>query len=241
MIKVKNISKVFKIPKEKRYTFKENLVRLFRPVDYERIKALDNVSFEVREGEFLGIIGPNGCGKTTLLKIIASILLPTQGSVAVKGKISPFLELGVGFNPDLTARENIYQNAIILGLSRRQVKKRFDEIVKFAELSRFIDMRLKNFSSGMHVRLAFSVAIQVDADILLMDEVLAVGDAHFQKKCFQVFDEYKKANKTIVLVTHDMSAVRNYCTRAIYLKEGSIVCDGQPKEVVDYYLKEIGN
>lgn len=241
MIQVKNVSKIFKIPKEKRYTFKENLVRLFRPVEYDKIIALNNVSFEVKAGEFLGIIGPNGCGKTTLLKIIAGILLATKGRVNIQGKISPFLELGVGFNQDLTARENIYQNGIILGLSRRQVKQRFDEIVQFAELERFIDMRLKNFSSGMHVRLAFSVAIQVDADILLMDEVLAVGDAHFQKKCFEVFDNYKKANKTIVLVTHDMSAVKNYCSRAIYLKEGGLIKDGQPNEVVDFYLGDINN
>lgn len=241
MIQANNITKIFKIPKEKRYTFKENLVRFFRPVEYEKIKALDNVSFQVERGEFLGVIGPNGCGKTTLLKIIAGILLPSSGRVATEGKISPFLELGVGFNPDLTARENIYQNGIILGLTRRQVKQRFAEIVKFAELGKFIDMRLKNFSSGMHVRLAFSVAIQVDADILLMDEVLAVGDAHFQKKCFEVFDSYKKAKKTIVLVTHDMNAVRNYCSRAIYLKDGTLIKDGQPNQVVDYYLKDIGN
>lgn len=241
MIKVNNITKIFKIPKEKRHTFKENLVRFFRPVEYEKIKALDNVSFQVKEGEFLGVIGPNGCGKTTLLKIIAGILLPSSGRVTIEGKISPFLELGVGFNPDLTARENIYQNGIILGLTRRQVKQRFDEIVKFAELGKFIDMRLKNFSSGMHVRLAFSVAIQVDADILLMDEVLAVGDAHFQKKCFEVFDNYKKAKKTIILVTHDMNAVRNYCSRAVYLKDGTLTKDGQPNQVVDYYLKDIGN
>jgi len=236
MIRVENITKIFKIPQENRYTFKENLVSFFRPVRYELIKALDNVNFQVGQGEFLGIIGPNGCGKSTLLKIMAGILLPSSGRVDIDGKISPFLELGVGFNMDLTARENIFQNGIILGLSKAEIRKRFDSIVQFAELEKFVDMRLKNFSSGMHVRLAFSVAIQVDADILLMDEVLAVGDAHFQQKCFQVFDEYKKSGKTIVLVTHDMGAVQNYCTRAIYLREGRLVCDDRPNGVVARYL-----
>lgn len=241
MIQVNNITKIFKIPQENRYTFKENLVSFFRPVRYELIKALDSVNFQVGHGEFLGIIGPNGCGKSTLLKIMAGILLPTSGRVDIDGKISPFLELGVGFNMDLTARENIFQNGIILGLSKAEIRKRFDSIVQFAELEKFVDMRLKNFSSGMHVRLAFSVAIQVDADILLMDEVLAVGDAHFQQKCFQVFDEYKKSGKTIILVTHDMGAVQNYCTRAIYFKNGRLERDGRPNEVVEFYLKDIGH
>jgi len=239
MIRVNNITKIFKIPQENRYTLKENLVNFFRPVRYELIKALDGVNFQVGQGEFLGIIGPNGCGKSTLLKIMAGILLPTSGQVSIDGKISPFLELGVGFNVDLTARENIYQNGIILGLSKAEIRKRFDSIVQFAELEKFVDMRLKNFSSGMHVRLAFSVAIQVDANILLMDEVLAVGDAHFQQKCFQVFDEYKKSGKTIVLVTHDMGAVQNYCTRAIYLRHGQLAKDGQPSAVVEFYLEDV--
>ena len=237
MIRVNNLSKTFKIPLENRYTFKENLVELFRPAKYEKIRALDDVSFEVQEGEFLGIIGPNGSGKSTLLKVLAGILVPNKGTMEISGKISPFLELGVGFNMDLTARENVYQNGIILGLSRKEVDKRFDKIIEFSELERFVDTKMKNFSSGMHVRLAFSVAIQVDADILLMDEVLAVGDMHFQQKCFDVFNKYKEQKKTIILVTHDMSAVQRYCTRAIFLNEGKIVMDGKPEEVVAEYTR----
>ncbi len=237
MICVDNISKTFKIPLENRYTFKENLVELFRSAKYEKIRALDDVSFEVQNGEFLGIIGPNGSGKSTLLKILANILVPTNGSIEIQGKVSPFLELGVGFNLDLTARENVYQNGIILGLSRKQVDERFNKIIEFSELERFVDTKMKNFSSGMHVRLAFSVAIQVDADILLMDEVLAVGDMHFQQKCFDVFNKYKEEKKTIVLVTHDMGAVERYCTRAIFLNEGKVIMDGKPDEVVAKYTE----
>jgi ABC-type polysaccharide/polyol phosphate transport system ATPase subunit len=237
MIKVNNISKTFKIPLENRYTFKENFVELFRPAKYERIRALEDVNFEVPEGEFLGIIGPNGSGKSTLLKILAGILVPDKGNIEIDGKISPFLELGVGFNMDLTARENVYQNGIILGLSRKQIDERFDSIIKFAELERFVDTKMKNFSSGMHVRLAFSVAIQVDAEILLMDEVLAVGDMHFQQKCFDVFNKYKEDKKTVVLVTHDMGAVQKYCTRAIFVNNGKIIKDGTPDEVVEEYTK----
>ena len=237
MIRAQNLTKTFMIPLEKRYTFKENLVELFRPARQQEIQALNKVNFEVMKGEFLGIIGPNGSGKSTLLKILAGILVPTAGQVEIQGKISPFLELGVGFNMDLTARENIYQNGIILGLSHKAIDKRFKQIVEFAELEKFIDTKLKNFSSGMHVRLAFSVAIQVDAEILLMDEVLAVGDMHFQQKCFEVFNQYKKEEKTIVLVTHDMSAVQNYCTRAIFLNEGKIVKDGPAIEVVAAYTE----
>jgi len=237
MIRVNNISKTFKIPLENRYTFKENLVELFRVAKYEKIRALEDVSFEVQEGEFLGIIGPNGSGKSTLLKILAGILVPDKGNIEIDGKISPFLELGVGFNMDLTARENVYQNGIILGLSRKQVDERFEDIIKFAELERFVDTKMKNFSSGMHVRLAFSVAIQVDAEILLMDEVLAVGDMHFQQKCFDVFNKYKEDKKTVVLVTHDMGAVQKYCTRAIFINQGKIVADDGPGEVVAKYTE----
>jgi ABC-type polysaccharide/polyol phosphate transport system ATPase subunit len=237
MIRVNNLSKTFKIPLENRYTFKENLVELFRPAKYAKVQALDDMSFEVSEGEFLGIIGPNGSGKSTLLKILAGILVPDKGKTEIQGKISPFLELGVGFNMDLTARENVYQNGIILGLSRKQVDERFNKIIEFSELEKFVDTKMKNFSSGMHVRLAFSVAIQVDADILLMDEVLAVGDMHFQQKCFDVFNKYKEQKKTIVLVTHDMGAVQRYCTRAIFVNEGKIVRDGNPNEVVEEYTK----
>ncbi|MAG44308.1 hypothetical protein CL633_00235 [bacterium] len=236
MIKLDNITKIFHIPHEKRDTLKDNVVDMFRRVSYEPLYALQNIYFDIMPGEFIGIIGPNGCGKTTLLKIIAGILMPSQGKVATKGKISPFLELGVGFDPNLTARENVYQNGIILGLSHKEITKKFLQIIDFSELERFVDTRLKDFSSGMQVRLAFAVAIQVNADILLMDEVLAVGDAKFQNKCFKVFDDFKKQGKTIILVTHDMGAVEKHCKRAIYLDNGRIKSDGDPKKVVEQYL-----
>jgi len=169
MIHLQNITKVFHIPHEKKDTLKENVVDMFRRVTYEPLYALHDVSFKVKPGEFIGIIGPNGCGKTTLLKIIAGILVPSFGKVATQGKISPFLELGVGFDPNLTARENVYQNGIILGLSHKEITRKFDKIIEFSELEKFVDTRLKDFSSGMQVRLAFSVAIQVNADILLME------------------------------------------------------------------------
>tara|TARA_Y100000310_G_scaffold145984_1_gene145364 strand:- start:4029 stop:4742 length:714 start_codon:yes stop_codon:yes gene_type:complete len=236
MIKLDNITKIFHIPHEKRDTLKDNVVDMFRRVSYEPLYALQNIYFDIMPGEFIGIIGPNGCGKTTLLKIIAGILIPSQGKVTTKGKISPFLELGVGFDPNLTARENVYQNGIILGLSHKEITKKFLQIIDFSELERFVDTRLKDFSSGMQVRLAFAVAIQVNADILLMDEVLAVGDAKFQNKCFKVFDDFKKQGKTIILVTHDMGAVEKHCKRAIYLDNGRIKSDGDPKKVVEQYL-----
>jgi len=237
MIHLQNITKVFQIPHEKRDTLKENVVDMFRRVSYEPLYALHDVSFKINPGEFIGIIGPNGCGKTTLLKIIAGILVPSFGQVKTMGKISPFLELGVGFDPNLTARENVYQNGIILGLSHRDISKKFDKIIAFSELEKFVDTRLKDFSSGMQVRLAFAVAIQVNADILLMDEVLAVGDARFQQKCFKVFEDFKKQSKTIVLVTHDLESVKKHCERAIYLDNGRISADGKPKKVVKKYLK----
>lgn len=236
MIKLQNITKVFHIPHEKRDTLKENVVDMFRCVSYEPLYALQNISFNILPGEFVGIIGPNGCGKTTLLKVIAGILVPSAGQVITKGKISPFLELGVGFDPNLTARENVYQNGIILGLGHREISQKFNQIIDFAELGRFVDTRLKDFSSGMQVRLAFAVAIQVNADILLMDEVLAVGDARFQQKCFKIFKNFKKQGKTIVLVTHDMSAVEKHCERAVYLDNGQIRADGEPKKVIGQYL-----
>ena len=237
MIHLQNITKVFQIPHEKRDTLKENVVDFFRRVSFEPLYALHDVSFKINPGEFIGIIGPNGCGKTTLLKIIAGILMPNFGKVNTKGKISPFLELGVGFDPNLTAKENVYQNGIILGLEHREISRKFDKIIEFAELEKFVDTKLKDFSSGMQVRLAFSIAIQVNADILLMDEVLAVGDARFQQKCFKVFEDFKKQGRTIVLVTHDMEAVKNNCERAIYLDNGRVKADGRPKKVIKKYLK----
>jgi len=204
---------------------------------YENQKTLDNISLSVEEGEFLGIVGRNGSGKSTLLKILAGIYQPTSGNVEVQGKLVPFIELGVGFNPELTGRENVYLNGALLGFSKREVEARYDDIVAFAELERFMDQKLKNYSSGMQVRLAFSVAIMAEADILLIDEVLAVGDADFQRKCFEYFRSLKKQKKTVVFVTHSMDAVREYCDRAVLLDQSRIILEGAPNTVAEGYMK----
>ncbi|MGI8593986.1 MAG: ABC transporter ATP-binding protein [Solirubrobacteraceae bacterium] len=195
---------------------------------YDILDAVDDMTFEISNGEFFGIVGRNGSGKSTLLKCIAGIYGIDRGSIAVRGRLSPFIELGVGFNADLTARDNVLINAVMLGLSRREARERFDKIIAFAELEDFVDLRLKNYSSGMHVRLAFAVAIQVDAEILLIDEVLAVGDAAFQQKCFDEFHRLKAEGRTIVFVTHDMSAANRYCDRAMLIERGRIVSIDDP-------------
>ncbi|MDD4351693.1 MAG: ABC transporter ATP-binding protein [Candidatus Gracilibacteria bacterium] len=235
VIKVSSLSKSFVIPRQKIESVRGALFNLGRKKEFDRFDALKNVSFEVKQGEFLGIIGNNGSGKSTLLKILAGIYAADAGKVQVDGKISPFLELGVGFNPELTARENIYLNGVVLGLSRKQVKERFAEIIRFSELERFVDTKLKNYSSGMYVRLAFSVAIQVEANILLMDEVLAVGDVNFQAKCFEVFRKLKRDGKTIVFVSHSMSNVQEFCDRVILLDKGEKLLEGGPYKVINKY------
>lgn len=239
-ITVKKVSKRFKIPHEKKTTLKEHFINVFKKTTYESFDAVKDVSFDIHKGEFVGIIGANGSGKSTLLKMIAGIYHPSQGKIKVEGKISPFLELGVGFDPELSGKENVYLNASVLGLTKKQIDERYQSIVDFAELERFMDMKVKNYSSGMFVRLAFSVAIQVDADVLLMDEVLAVGDAHFQEKCFNVFRKFKEQGKTIVLVTHDTGSIRRFCDRCIYLKKGELIADGKPEKVIDTYIYDEG-
>ena len=199
------------------------------------LKAVDDVSLDIAKGEFFGIVGRNGSGKSTLLKCLAGIYDTSSGSLQVEGRLSPFIELGVGFNPDLTARDNAIINAIMLGLTRTEARERFDDIVAFAELGEFMDLKLKNYSSGMHVRLAFSVAIQVDADIVLIDEVLAVGDASFQQKCFDEFTRMKAEGRTIVFVTHDMGSVERFCDRAMLLERGRVVDIGQPADIARQY------
>lgn len=235
-IKVENISKTFKIPHQKIRTLRGAFINAFRTKTYEEFKALDGVSFEVKKGEFFGIIGKNGSGKSTLLKILAGIYQPDNGRMKIDGLISPFLELGIGFHPDLSGRDNVYLNATVLGLTRAQIDEKFDEIVDFSEMRRFIDQNIRNYSSGMQVRLAFSVAIHANRDILLMDEVLAVGDESFQKKCLNVFEKFKAEGKTIVFVTHDMEAVEDYCDRAMLLQEGKIVSVGNVKDVIERYV-----
>ena len=199
------------------------------------LQAVDDVSVEIATGEFFGIVGRNGSGKSTLLKCLAGIYTTDAGELHVRGRLSPFIELGVGFNPDLTARDNVIINAIMLGLSRKQAQERFDDIVGFAELEEFMDLKLKNYSSGMHVRLAFSVAIQVDAAILLIDEVLAVGDASFQQKCFDEFTRLKASGRTIVFVTHDMGSVERFCDRAMLMERGRVIDIGDPGSVTRQY------
>lgn len=222
VIQVKNLSKSFIIPHQRHDSLVEYLShpgRIFKPSG-EKFTVLKDIDLDVYPGDFLGIMGRNGSGKSTLLKILAGIYSPTSGSVKVKGKMVPFLELGVGFNSELSGRENVFLNGIILGLSRSFLQKKYDEIVKFAELEKFMDMPLKNYSSGMQVRLAFSIAIMADADVYILDEVLAVGDIEFQKKCFNIFREYKKRKKTIILVTHSSASVKDFCNRAAFLKDG---------------------
>lgn len=237
-VRLENIGKVFKLPHEKHASLKSRVIN-FRPRSrtYELQQALENISFEVNVGEFFGVVGRNGSGKSTLLKLLAGIYTPTKGTVKVNGSLTPFIELGVGFNPELTGRENVFLNGALLGFSRKEMSGMYDDIVAFAEIERFMDQKLKNYSSGMEVRLAFSIAIKVNSDILLLDEVLAVGDAAFQKKCFDYFRKLKKEKKTVVFISHDMNAVREYCDRAILIEGGSIVMSGSADKVAQEYTK----
>ncbi|MFH0830452.1 MAG: ABC transporter ATP-binding protein [Parcubacteria group bacterium] len=235
IIECKNVTKVFRVPHEPRRSVKENLTSILRPRRWEQFKALDNISFDVTPGEFISIIGPNGCGKSTLLKIMAGIYQASSGKVIVRDRISPFLELGVGFNEDLTARENIYLYGAILGLSRREVHEKFDDIVRFSELERFIDTRLRNFSSGMYVRLAFATAIQSDAPIMLFDEVLAVGDESFQRRCYSLFEQMKRQEKTTIFVSHDLASVQRFSDRVILIERGKKIMEGPPQIVISAY------
>ena len=238
-LSIRHVTKRFRLPLDKSATLKHRMVHLRAASRYRELLALDDVSFGVPRGQFVGIIGRNGSGKSTLLKVLARIYRPTSGSVTIRGDVSPFLELGVGFNPELTARENVLLNGAILGLPRRDLESRMDEMIHFAELEQFVDTKLKNYSSGMQVRLAFTVAIQANAAILLMDEVLAVGDATFQGKCFDVFNEYKREGRTIILVTHDLSAVDLYADRAIMLEHGRVFEDGAATAVTARYHRLI--
>lgn len=240
VVSVQNVTKRFKLPLDKSATLKHRVVHLRSSSRYRELLALEDISFDVGDGEFVGIIGRNGSGKSTLLKILARIYQPSTGTLQINGALSPFLELGVGFNPELTARENILLSGSIIGLQRRDLEERMDEMIHFAELEQFVDTKLKNYSSGMQVRLAFTVAIQANAAILLMDEVLAVGDARFQAKCLDIFNSYKKRGRTIILVTHDLSAVDLYADRAIMLERGRLIADGTPSEVTAQYRQLIG-
>lgn len=235
-ISVKNVSKDFKLPHERVDSVKSLFTHPLRRGGSTMQHALKDISFDIKKGEFFGIVGRNGSGKSTLLKIIAGIYQPTKGSVRVNGRLVPFIELGVGFNPELSGRENVYLNGALMGFSQKEIKAKYESIVEFAELEQFMDQKLKNYSSGMQVRLAFSVAtILAESDILLIDEVLAVGDADFQRKCFAYFKQLKKAKKTVIFVTHDMDAVREYCDRAVLIQKSKVVKMGTANEIANEY------
>jgi ABC-2 type transport system ATP-binding protein len=236
-IQVENLHKSFRIPTQRLDSLKERAVHPFSPREYRELHALDGISFEIHQGEFFGIVGRNGSGKSTLLKLLASIYRADAGTIRMAGRLAPFIELGVGFNTDLTARDNVVLNGVMMGLTPQETRSRLDAVIEFAELEEFVDLKLKNYSSGMLVRLAFSLMLEVDADILLIDEVLAVGDASFQQKCADAFHKMKAAGKTIVLVTHDMGAVEEYCHRAMLIAGGQIEHIGDPAAVGRKYLR----
>ena len=235
---IDSVHKQFLLPHIKVNSLKEIVVHPFRKRKSSEVHhALNGISFTVGKGEFLGVVGRNGSGKSTLLKLIAETYQPTKGSVTVNGSLVPFIELGVGFNPELTGRDNVYLNGALLGFGRKKMTSMYDDIVEFAELEDYMDQKLKNFSSGMQVRLAFSIAIRAESDILLLDEVLAVGDASFQKKCFDYFRLLKENKRTVILVSHSMDAIREYCDRAILIEGGKVMSEGSPQDIAQDYLK----
>ncbi len=236
-VRVDGVSKVFRLPHEQVHTLKERALHPMRRTRVDRLHALQDVSFDVARGEFFGIVGRNGSGKSTLMKCLASIYRADAGEMWLRGRMSPFIELGVGFNPDLTARDNVLINAVMLGVSPAQARERYDAIIAFAELEEFQDLKLKNYSSGMQVRLAFSVMVHVDADLLLIDEVLAVGDAAFQQKCHDVLNRARDEGKTILLVTHDMGQVQRFCDRALLLERGKVVALDDARTVARRYTQ----
>lgn len=238
-IEVKHVSKDFKLFYDKANTLKEKLLFWNRSKN-DVLHILKDINLEVYRGETVGLVGVNGSGKSTLLKLMTKIIYPNKGTIKTYGKLTSLLELGAGFHPDFSGRENIYFNASIFGLTKKEIDARLEKIIKFSELEEFIDNPVRTYSSGMYMRLAFAVAINVDADILLIDEILAVGDHHFQEKCYKRLDELKEEGKTIVIVTHNMNVVKTFCTRAIWLEEGNIVMDDNPKKVVDEYMKKCG-
>ena len=239
-IRVKDLYKDFKLNSDKARTLKERILFSKRNKQ-EKIQILKDINLDIKKGETVALIGVNGSGKSTLLKLMTKIIYPTKGTIKINGKLTSLLELGAGFHPDFSGRENIYFNASIFGLTKQEIDKRLKTIIDFSELGEFIDSPVRTYSSGMYMRLAFSVAINVDADILLIDEILAVGDQHFQDKCFAKLHELKSnENKTIVIVSHDLKQVKNLCDRAIWIREGKVEMDGNPKEVIDKYLEICG-
>jgi lipopolysaccharide transport system ATP-binding protein len=236
-IDVKHVSKSFRLYHENRTSVFESLMATFsRKKYYENLIALDDITFNVKKGEMFGIIGRNGSGKTTLLKILSHIYQPDRGSVDVDGTIIPLLALGLGFHPELTATTNIVQSGILLGLSKRDITDRIDDVIKFAELEKFADIKIKNFSAGMNMRLAFSTAMQINPDVLILDEVLAVGDINFQKKSFNAIMDFKKRGKSVILVSHEMNTIHKFCDRAMFINNGKVGKLGTPDEVIASYV-----
>ena len=235
-IRVRNLYKDFKLNSDKPMTLKERLLYIGKN-KVQKVHILKDIDLDIKKGETVALIGTNGSGKSTLLKLMTKIIYPTKGKITVNGKLTSLLELGAGFHPDFTGRENIYFNASIFGLTAKEIDKRIPEIIEFSELGELIDTPVRTYSSGMYMRLAFSVAINVDAEILLIDEILAVGDQHYQEKCFKKLHELKEAGKTIVIVSHSMESVKDLCDRAVWIYEGKIRLDGKVDKVIDEYLK----
>jgi ABC-type polysaccharide/polyol phosphate transport system ATPase subunit len=238
-IKVENVTKSFKLFYDKPSTLKERLV-FWNKKKSEVHTVLKDINLDIKKGETVALIGVNGSGKSTLLKLMTKIIYPTKGKITTNGKLTSLLELGAGFHPDFTGRENIYFNAAIFGLTKQEIDARLNDIIEFSELGEFIDSPVRTYSSGMYMRLAFSVAINVDAEILLIDEILAVGDAHFQEKCFAKLEELKNSNKTIVIVSHSLNSVKKLCDRAVWIHEGEMKMDGKTSKVIEEYMKVCG-
>jgi len=234
---VDNVSKNFNVYLDRANTVKEKLLFLFTRNRKEKREVLKDINLKIKKGEVVALIGTNGSGKSTLLKLMTKIIYPNKGKIITNGKLTSLLELGAGFHPDFSGRENIYFNASIFGLTRKQIDERIEDIIEFSELKEFIDNPVRTYSSGMYMRLAFSVAINVDADILLIDEILSVGDEHFQNKCFAKMQELKKQGKTMVFVTHSMDSVKKLCSRAVWLCDGRIKMDGKTEDVVNTYIE----
>lgn len=238
-IKVENVTQRFRLIQERPDTLRELFSKFFRhQAHYREFEAVKDVSFELRRGEMVGIVGRNGSGKSTLLKMVAGVYTPTAGSIEINGSIAPLIELGAGFHHELTGRENVILNGLLLGFSRREMLLREQSILDFADIGDFIDSPVKQYSSGMYMRLAFAVATEVNPDILVVDEILAVGDTVFQKKCFERLESFRAAGKTILLVTHNMKQVEEFCDRAILLEQGRILIEGPPSEVIAIYTPE---
>lgn len=238
-VHVSKVSKSFVLPHQKETSIKSMLINFHKKRRYEKQEVLDNISFNVKSGEFFGIVGRNGSGKSTLLKLLAGIYTPDKGTIRLNGKLTPFIELGVGFNPELSGRENVFLNGALLGFSRKEMLIMYDDIVEFAELERFMDQKLKNYSSGMQVRLAFSIAVRSNTPILLLDEVLAVGDALFQKKCYEYFKKLKRDKKTVILVSHDTGVLQEYCDNGILIEQGKILLEGPIDDVINKYIRTL--